>query len=220
MRLLLIEDDTLLGKGVVAGLRQEGHAVDWVRNGEQAMQALDDPAFDLAILDLGLPGIDGLEVLRCLRQRDHPVPVLVLTARDTVADRVRGLDAGADDYLVKPFDLDELGSRVRALLRRSQGRATPELRSGVLLMHPADRHVSFRGAAVELSPREFSILLELLQNAGRVVTRERLLESLYSWDEGVESNALEVHIHHLRRKLDPELIRTIRGVGYMLEEGQ
>lgn len=218
MRLLLVEDDRLLGDGLLAGLRQEGYAVDWVRTGEQALQALADPAFELAILDLGLPGLDGLEVLRRLRQRPAPLPVLVLTARDTVADRVRGLDAGADDYLIKPFDLDELCARVRALLRRSQGRATPELCCGELVLKPAARSVHYRHAPVDLSPREFAILQALMEHAGRVVTRERLLDSLYGWDQGVESNALEVHIHHLRRKLGPGLIRTVRGVGYQLEQ--
>lgn len=216
MRLLLVEDDPLLGDGIATGLRQDGYALDWVRNGEQGWQALVTQEFDLAILDLGLPGMDGLDLLRKLRERKQGIPVLVLTARDSVADRVRGLDTGCDDYMVKPFDLDELSARVRALLRRSQGRASPQLQEGDLVLDPAAHQVTYRGAAVELSPREFTLLQELLENAGRVVSRARLQESLYGWDQSIESNAVEVYVHHLRRKLDADLIHTVRGVGYLL----
>jgi DNA-binding response OmpR family regulator len=216
MRLLLVEDDPLLGDGIATGLRQDGYALDWVRNGEQGWQALVTQEFDLAILDLGLPGMDGLDLLRKLRERKQGIPVLVLTARDSVADRVRGLDTGCDDYMVKPFDLDELSARVRALLRRGQGRASPQLQEGDLVLDPAAHQVTYRGAAVELSPREFTLLQELLENAGRVVSRARLQESLYGWDQSIESNAVEVYVHHLRRKLDADLIHTVRGVGYLL----
>jgi len=218
MRLLLVEDDPLLGEGIRAGLAQAGFAVDWVKDGEQARHALDTEPYALMVLDLGLPRLSGEEVLRRLRARNDPLPVLILTARDTVADRVKGLDAGADDYLVKPFDLDELTARLRALLRRSGGRATPAIVHGSLEVNPAAHAVTLDGRAVDLSPKEFAILHHLLENAGRVLSREQLEQSLYGWGEEVESNAVEVHIHHLRKKLGAELIRTLRGVGYLIDK--
>lgn len=216
MRLLLLEDDPLLGNGIQAGLRQARYAVDWLQDGGAGSRALATSPYDGVILDLGLPVKDGLTVLAELRARRDAVPVLILTARDTVEDRVRGLDRGADDYLVKPFDLSELLARLRALLRRSKGRANPLIEHGNLCLDPSQHQVWQAGANVELSPREFAILHALLDNAGRVLSRGQLEESLYPWDDGVESNAVEVHIHHLRKKLGKETIRTVRGVGYTL----
>jgi DNA-binding response OmpR family regulator len=216
MRLLLVEDDPLLGDGLQVGLSQCGYRVDWVRDGLAASQALLYDRFDLLVLDLGLPGEDGMSVLRRLRGRDDPLPVLILTARDRVEERVAGLDAGADDYLVKPFNLDELTARLRAIQRRGQGRAGPLIRHGGLELDPAGKGVSLDGQPVELTGREFAILQALLDSPGKVLSRERLEGLLYGWDEGAESNAIEVHIHHLRKKLGKELIRTMRGVGYLI----
>lgn len=218
MRLLLVEDDTLLGDGVSAGLRQSGYAVDWVEDGRAAQLALETGSYGLMVLDLGLPRLSGLDLLKWLRGRGDSMPVLILTARDTVADRVQGLDSGADDYLIKPFDLDELSARVRALLRRHAGRATPLLRHGALVLDPAAHRATHAGQPVELTSREFSLLQLLLSNAGKVLSREQLEQSLYGWNEEVESNAVEVHIHHLRKKFGPGLIRTVRGVGYSIEK--
>jgi len=218
MRILLVEDDRLLGDGVKAGLAGAGFAVDWVRDGEAALAALAAESFTAIVLDLGLPRRDGLSVLSALRGAGNPVPVLVLTARDQVVDKVRCLDLGADDYVVKPFDLDELAARLRALVRRSQGRADASLRHGDLVLDPAARSASLKGVPVALTGREFDLLRMLLDAAGRVLTRRMLDEQLYAWGEAVGSNALEVHIHHLRRKLGSELIRTVRGVGYMVDE--
>ena len=218
MRILLVEDDRLLGDGVKAGLAGAGFAVDWVRDGEAALAALAAESFTAIVLDLGLPRRDGLSVLSALRGAGNPVPVLVLTARDQVVDKVRCLDLGADDYVVKPFDLDELAARLRALVRRSQGRADASLRHGDLVLDPAARSASLKGVPVALTGREFDLLRMLLDAAGRVLTRRVLEEQLYAWGEAVESNALEVHIHHLRRKLGSELIRTVRGVGYLVDE--
>jgi len=218
VRVLLVEDDTLLGDGIRAGLRQDGYVVDWFTNGEDAEAALAVEAFDLMVLDLGLPGRDGLEVLNRLRRKGSKVPVLILTARDTVADRVKGLDVGGDDYMVKPFDLDELSARARALIRRSKGRASPTLEIGGLMLDPAAHEVSYEGHAIDLSPKEFAVLQTLMENAGKVVSRSRLQDSIYGWEQDVESNAVEVHVHHLRKKLSSKLIRTIRGVGYMVEK--
>ncbi len=218
MRILLVEDDRLLGDGVKAGLAGAGFAVDWVRDGEAALAALAAESFTAIVLDLGLPRRDGLSVLSALRGAGNPVPVLVLTARDQVVDKVRCLDLGADDYVVKPFDLDELAARLRALVRRSQGRADASLRHGDLVLDPAARSASLKGVPVALTGREFDLLRMLLDAAGRVLTRRMLDEQLYVWGEAVGSNALEVHIHHLRRKLGSELIRTVRGVGYMVDE--
>jgi two-component system response regulator QseB len=216
MRILLVEDDTMLGEGVQRGLRQQGHAVDWVRDGRAADLAVAGEPYDLVLLDLGLPLKGGLDVLRDLRRRGRHVPVLILTAQDAVGDRVAGLDAGADDYLVKPFDLDELAARVRALHRRSIGRAQPVLVHDRLTLDPAMHEVSLDGTPVALSAREFSLLHALLEHPGRPVSRARLEERLYGWGEEVESNAVEVHVHSLRRKLGAEWIKTLRGVGYVI----
>ena len=216
MRLLLIEDDKLLGDGVQAGLTQAGFGVDWVKDGVAAELALKTGDYSGVVLDLGLPRLSGLELLARLRRAGNRVPVLILTARDRIEDRVKGLDEGADDYLVKPFDLHELAARLRALVRRSRGEAAPQLRVGAVVLDPAARRVSFRGRPVELSIREFALLEELMLNAGRVLSREQLAQRLYAWGEEIESNAIEVHVHHLRRKLAPELLRTVRGVGYMM----
>ena len=216
MRLLLVEDDTMLGESVRRGLRQEGHAVDWVRDGEAAELAAAGEPYDVILLDLGLPGRGGLEVLRALRRRGSRVPVLILTAQDAVPDRVTGLDAGADDYLVKPFDLDELAARLRALRRRGDGPADPVLEHGPLTVNPATHEVSLANVPVSLSPHEFSLLKTLLRHPGRPLSRARLEEALYGWGEELESNALEVHVHALRRKLGAGWIKTLRGVGYVI----
>lgn len=214
MRILLAEDDPQLGDGLNVGLRQAGFAVDWVRDGAAADHALGSERFDLLVLDLGLPRLEGMAVLKRLRQRGQILPVLVLTARDATGDKVAGLDAGADDYLVKPVDLDELAARIRALARRATGRAAPMLRQGEVTLDPAAHTVMRGGEPVELSAREFSLLQTLLEGAGRVLTRTQLEQSLYGWGDEPDSNALEVHIHHLRRKLGSDFIRTLRGVGY------
>jgi DNA-binding response OmpR family regulator len=216
MRILVVEDDPLLGDGIQAGLRQAGYSVDWVRDGLAAEQAMAVESYTAVVLDLGLPRLSGLELLRRRRAAGEAVPVLILTARDAVPDRIAGLDAGADDYMVKPFDLDELAARLRALVRRSHGQAAPVLRVGALELDPAAHAARFEGRPVELAAREFAVLQALALNAGRVLSRERLEQALYGWGEEIESNAIEVHIHHLRRKLKPELIRTVRGVGYTM----
>lgn len=218
MRLLLVEDDKLLGDGIQAGLHQAGYAVDWMENGETAEAALQTEDYELMVLDLGLPGRSGLDVLKSLRAKDNDLPVLILTARDTVSDRVAGLDAGADDYLIKPFDLAELNARIRALIRRHKGRASPLIEHGDLTLDPAAHTVTRGGAPVSLSQREFAILQMLLENRGKVLSRARLEEGLYAWGKEVESNAVEVYIHHLRKKLGPGLIRTMRGVGYVIDK--
>ena len=216
MRILLVEDDPQLGDGLSVGLRQAGFAVDWVRDGQSADHALASEAFDLLVLDLGLPRLSGMDVLRQARRRGQQLPILILTARDATGDKIAGLDAGADDYLVKPVDIDELAARIRALARRSAGRAAPLLMHGELQLDPAARTVELAGTAMELSGREFSLLQLLLENTGRVLTRSQLEQSLYGWHEEPDSNALEVHIHHLRKKLGTDLIRTLRGVGYTI----
>jgi len=221
MRLLLVEDDLLLGDGLRAGVAQLGYVAEWVKNGEDALALLAMPAeepFAAVVLDVGLPGQDGLAVLKALRGKGDAIPVLLLTARDTVADRVGGLDAGADDYLVKPFDLDELGARLRALIRRASGRANPLIQHGDLTLDPAAHQLTVAGQAVELSPREYALLELLLNNRGRVLTRQQLEAQLYDLDNSIESNAIEVHIHHLRKKCGSALIRTLRGVGYMVDK--
>jgi len=215
MRILLVEDDRLLGDGLKAGLTQSGYAVDWLRDGEAAVAALSTESFAAVVLDLGLPKRDGLSVLQWLRGRGDATPVLILTARDQLDEKVRGLDLGADDYVLKPFDLDEIAARLRALVRRAHGHPEPVLTLGEIALNPAARTVTRAGEAIELTPREFDLLHLLLQNAGRVLTRRVLEEQLYTWSDAVDSNALEVHIHHLRRKLGNEMIRTVRGVGYM-----
>jgi two-component system response regulator QseB len=216
MRLLLVEDDSMIGAAAQQGLRQEGHAVDWVRDGREAEAAAGNGVYDLVLLDLGLPRRDGLAILRALRARGESVPVLIITARDAVADRVAGLDAGADDYLVKPFDLDELSARVRAVLRRRAGRTESVLRVGGLELDAAARRVRWKGREVALSAREYALLEALADRPGAYLTRAQLEERLYGWDEEIASNAVEVHIHALRRKLDPALIRNVRGMGYTL----
>jgi two-component system response regulator QseB len=216
VRLLLVEDDPMVGESIRDGLGQEGYAVDWVRDGKAAETALGAEPYAAVLLDLGLPRRDGLEVLRAARARRNDVPILVITARDAVADRIKGLDAGADDYLVKPFDLDELAARVRALVRRAEGRAAPVVRHGPIALDPATREVTLRGKPVALSGREFALLQALLQRPGVVLSRAQLEERLYGWEEEVGSNAVEVHIHNLRRKLGADTIRNVRGVGYTI----
>lgn len=216
MRILLVEDDPQLGDGLTIGLRQAGFAVDWVQDGNTADHALQSESFDLVVLDLGLPRLSGMEVLSRARGRGQTMPILILTARDATGDKVSGLDAGADDYLVKPIDLDELTARLRALTRRSAGRADPLLTHGNIVVDPAAHSVTLAGQAIELSSREFSLLQMLLESAGRVLTRSQLEQSIYGWRDEPDSNALEVHIHHLRKKLGSDLIRTLRGVGYTI----
>ncbi|OYY93698.1 MAG: DNA-binding response regulator [Hydrogenophilales bacterium 28-61-23] len=216
MRLLLVEDDAMIGESVHLGLTQDGYAVDWVKDGQTADAALDSEPYDLLLLDLGLPSKDGLQVLRGLRARQKDLPVLILTARDAVADRVAGLDAGADDYLVKPFDLDELAARIRALLRRRAGRAEPLMRHGALSLNPARHEVTLDGVPLRLSAREQSVLLALLERPGLPLSRAQLEQRIYSWKDDVDSNAVEVHIFSLRRKLGAEWIQNLRGVGYLV----
>jgi DNA-binding response OmpR family regulator len=218
MRLLLVEDNESLGKGLYTGLNQAGYAVDWVRDGETAQSAFRTEHYDIAVLDLGLPRKSGIEVLEDLRTSGNKVPVLILTAKDTVNDRIIGLDYGADDYMVKPFDLDELNARLRAILRRSSGRASPKLIRGDIEVDPASHTVIKAGAIVELTPRAFDILRTLMENQGRVMSRSRLEESMYSWKDEIESNAVEVHIHQIRKKLGSDIVRTIRGVGYIMDK--
>ena len=217
MRVLLVEDDALLGDGVRAGLKQAGFAVDWVQDGQAAKIALVTEEYALVVLDLGLPKLSGMDLLKWLRTQVSTIPVLILTARDTLVDRVGGLNAGADDYLIKPFDLDELIARLNALLRRSAGKVTLTLQHGDIELTPSTHQVSKSGQKVELSAREFTLLHELLLHVGRVQSREQLEQHLYGWGEEVESNSVEVHIHHLRKKLGVELIRTLRGVGYVID---
>jgi two-component system OmpR family response regulator/two-component system response regulator QseB len=216
MRILLAEDDALLGDGLRAGLRQQGFQVDWVRTGDAAERELRGEPYAAAVLDLGLPLKDGMDVLAAIRRAGITLPVLVLTARDAVPDRVKGLDAGADDYVVKPVDLEELGARLRALVRRAHGAVQDKLRVGDIVLDPAARTVSREGVAVALAGREFDLLHALMLNAGRVMSREQLEQHLYSWGQEVESNAIEVHVHHLRKKLGASVIQTVRGIGYTL----
>lgn len=216
MRLLLVEDDNMIGEAVRTGLRQEGFTVDWVREAEAGEAALRTEPYALLLLDLGLPRKSGLDWLRELRRRGDPTPVLVITARDAVADRIAGLDGGADDYLVKPFDLEELAARVRAVLRRHAGRAEPLLQHGDLTLDPATRQATLKGQPVTLSAREYALLAALLERPGAILSRAQLEQRLYGWGEEVESNAVEVHIHHLRRKLGTDAIRNVRGLGYTL----
>ena len=216
MRLLLVEDDPMIGTSVQKGLRQDGFVVDWVTDGEAAELALASGVHDLMLLDLGLPKKGGLEVLRGLRARGRDLPVLLVTARDAVPDRIAGLDAGADDYVVKPFDLDELAARIRALLRRRSGRADPVLRHGNIEFNMSRREVRQAGVVVRLSARELALLEAFLDRPGAVLSRAQLEEKLYGWAEEVESNTVEVYIHGLRKKLGADLIRNVRGVGYML----
>lgn len=219
MRILLAEDDSLLGDGLRAGLRQLGFQVDWVRDGEAAERELRAQPYEAAVLDLGLPRKDGLDVLAAIRRAGIKTPVLVLTARDAVPDRIRGLDLGADDYVVKPVDLHELAARLRALVRRAHGQPQECLTAQDIVLDPASRSVRKAGEPVTLSTREFDLLQAFMLGADRVLSREQLEQQLYSWGQEVESNAIEVHVHNLRRKLGPALIHTVRGVGYMLQRG-
>jgi two-component system response regulator QseB len=219
MRLLLAEDDAMIGESVRRGLRQDGFAVDWVQDGRAAEVALADNVHDLVLLDLGLPRKEGLDVLRGMRRRGDARPVLIVTARDAVADRVAGLDAGADDYVLKPFELSELAARIRALLRRRSGRAAPIVAFGDIALDPATHEVRVRGVPIALSAREFALLEALLARPGAVLSRAQLEEKLYGWNEEVGSNAVEVHLHALRRKLPPDTIRNVRGVGWTIARG-
>ena len=220
MRLLLVEDDPMIGDSVRQGLSQDGFVVDWVRDGRAAELSMLNGVYDLLLLDLGLPRKEGLDVLRGLRSKGNAVPVMILTARDAVADRVKGLDAGADDYLVKPFDLDELSARIRALSRRRSGRVEPLIQVGALSMNPATHEVMLKGQPITLSAREFALLAALLDRPGAVLSREQLEEKMYGWDREVGSNTVEVHIHSLRRKLGPDFIKNVRGVGYMVPKSE
>ncbi len=218
MRILLVEDDQLLGDGVKNGLKQYGYTVDWLKDGEAARLALSSETFDLILLDIGLPKMSGLHLLQSIRREGINTPVLILTARESVEDRVKGLDSGADDYLKKPFDLGEVCARIRALVRRSSGRTETVIGYRNILLDPASHSVKVDGNELVLPRREFALLQKLLENVGQVLSREQIAQSLYGWEEEVDSNALEVHIHNLRKKLNASYIRTIRGVGYMLEK--
>ncbi|MEO5670302.1 MAG: response regulator [Ramlibacter sp.] len=219
MRLLLVEDDTMIGRAMRQGLGDAGFAVDWVTDGRAAELALANGVYDIAVLDLGLPAKDGMTLLRELRQRGAHLPVLIVTARDAVADRIAGLNAGADDYVLKPFDLDELVARAHALLRRHAGGASPRLECGSLTLDPLRRQVHHAGQEVQLSPREFALLEALMRRPGAVLSREQLEDTVYGWGEEVGSNAVEVHLHNLRRKLGTHTIRNVRGAGYKVVAG-
>jgi two-component system, OmpR family, response regulator QseB len=219
MRLLLIEDDYLIGRGIEQSLGDQGYAVDWVRDGLSGRAQIASGAHDLAILDLGLPRLDGIDVIRAARREQQQIPILVLTAREAPADRVAGLDAGADDYLIKPFDLDELAARVRALLRRRVGRSDPIIRHRDITLNPSTHRVQFKGETIPLQPREFFLLFALLERPGAVLSRDQLRAKLYRWGADVESNTIDVHVHSLRKKLSADCIRTVRGVGYSTPEG-
>ena len=217
VRLLLVEDDPLLGEGVKIALTREGYTVDWLRDGQQALRALATEEFNLVILDLGLPGLDGIEVLTATREKGITTPILILTARDAMPDRVAGLDHGGDDYLTKPFDIEELSARLRSLLRRSQGRSQPLLIHGDIQINPAAQLLSKAGQIIDLSQKEFIIIRYLMEHKGCPISRSRLEDQLYGWDREIESNALEVHVHNLRKKLGSDVIKTIRGMGYKLD---
>jgi len=216
VRILLVEDDSLLGDGVCAGLRREDNSVDWVKNGETALLATTETQYDCIILDLGLPKISGLEVLHKLRESNNHTPVLILTAQDDISDRVKGLDAGADDYLVKPFAFAELYARLRALSRRKRGITSETIQYKDIKIDAGSHTVEYNDQTVVLSRREFALLLELITNKGRVLSRQHLEQKLYSWSDEVESNTIEVYIHHLRKKFYPELVKTVRGIGYIV----
>ena len=217
MRLLLVEDDEMIGETVLESMRREGYAVDWAHDGREAELSLGSGVYDLVLLDLGLPKKDGIAVLTDYRLRDGDAPVLVLTARDAVSERIGALDAGADDYLIKPFDIDELAARARALLRRRTGKKQPVYRHGAVVLDPAGHEVTMNGESVALLPREFALLRALIEEPARVFTRAELEERMYGWGEEVGSNTIEVHVHSLRRKLGAEQIVTVRGVGYRLK---
>lgn len=217
MRLLLVEDDAILGDGLRAGLTQQGYVVDWVEDGLAAEHALICESYEIVVLDLTLPGKMGLDILKDMRKREDATPVLILTARDAVTERVAGLDSGADDFVVKPFDLDEVCARLRALQRRFGGRGAPLVEHRGIVLDPASHKVTLHEQDLELSSREYELLHFLLENHGKVLSRSRIEDTLYSWSDEVESNAVEVHIHHLRKKLEPGLIRTVRSVGYVID---
>lgn len=219
MKLLLAEDDPMIGASVEQGMRRAGFVVDWCRDGKAAELALETGAYSLLMLDLGLPKQDGLELLRKLRRAGSDIPVLIVTARDAVGDRVAGLNLGADDYLIKPFDLDELEARARALIRRRAGRTLPVMSLGVLVLDPVSHEATLRGQRLSLSQREFTLLEVLMEQPNKVYSREDLEERMYGWDEEISSNAIEVHIHNLRRKLGKNWIRNVRGVGYKIVDG-
>jgi len=216
MRVLLVEDDRMIAQGLQTALRQDGYTVDWMGDGKSAAAALRSSRFDLVLLDLGLPERDGLTVLRELRRHGNATPVIILTARDELQDRIDGLDAGADDYIVKPFDLDEVAARMRSVLRRANGRGDPCIRLGGICLNPATHTVERDGVPVALSAHEFAVLEALLQRPGAILSRAQLEDRLYGWGAQVESNAVEVYVHSLRRKLGSESIRTMRGVGYFI----
>jgi two-component system, OmpR family, response regulator QseB len=218
MDLLLVEDDELLGDGIQSLLQRRGMGVDWVRDGISAMHSLGASRYDVLLLDLNIPWLSGLDIIARLRDRADETPVLVLTARSEVVDRIEALDKGADDYMVKPFDVDELCARIRALHRRHRGRETPRLLHGDLVLDPSARTVTQHSAEIPLSTKEFDILQALMENMGRVMSRQKLNETIYCLDDEVESNVIEVHIHHLRKKLGDHPIRTVRGVGYVIEK--
>ncbi|MET0065772.1 MAG: response regulator transcription factor [Candidatus Thiodiazotropha sp.] len=218
MNLLLVEDDEMLGEGIQTVLIRRGLRVEWVRDGLSAMRSLKSEVYDILLLDLNIPWLSGLEVLARLRAEGNPIPTLVLTARAEVVDRVQALDSGADDYVVKPFDIDELCARIRALHRRYRGMATEMLRHGDLILDPTAHTVTVQNSEIFLSTKEFDILQSLMENMGRVMSRQQLSERVYCLDDDVESNAIEVHIHHLRKKLGEHPIRTVRGVGYVIEK--
>jgi len=218
MRILLVEDDQPLGKALQEGLRHHGHTIDWLTDGISGEQAIKNEEFDAVILDLNLPKQSGYAILKNIRDRGIDTPVLILTARELVEDRVKGLDLGADDYLVKPFDLDELCARLRALQRRFSARAIPIITHGDIELNPAAHIVSYKAEIINMPRREFALLQKLLENAGRVLSRDHLTQNLYGWGEDIDSNALEVHIHNLRKKFGANFIRTIRGVGYMIDK--
>jgi two-component system response regulator QseB len=214
MHVLLVEDDRMIGESICAGLKQDGHVIDWLRDGNSADTALSHEEFDIVLLDLGLPGKDGLDLLRSLRARRKPTPVIILTARDALQDRVAGLDAGADDYLAKPFELDELTARMRAVVRRRGGHAEPVIEVGSVRLDPAKREVTHAGESVNLSAREYAVLEALMLRPGAILSRAQLEDRLYGWGDAIESNAVSVYIHQLRRKLGADFIRNVRGVGY------
>ena len=216
MRVLLVEDDVMIAQGLQTALRQAGFAIDWMRDGDSAAAALQTTTFDVVLLDLGLPHRDGIDVLRDLRRRGDATPVIILTARDEIQHRIAGLDAGADDYIVKPFDLDEVMARMRSVLRRVAGRGDPSIRHGNLRLDPVSRTVERDGVPVGLSAHEYAVIEALLQRPGAVLSRAQLEDRLYGWDEQIGSNAVEVYVHGLRRKLGSDAIRTLRGVGYFV----
>lgn len=216
MRALIVEDDPMIGRAILSGLKNAGYAADWVRDGQEAENAMANGTYDIALLDLALPRRNGLDILKSLRRARNELPIVIITASDSVAHRIAGLDGGADDYLTKPFDLDELLARARAVIRRRAGRSCPKVTYGSLTIDPSKREVIYRDAPVQLSAREFAVLERLMQEPGTVVSRARLEDAVYGWGEEIESNSVEVHLHNLRRKLDPELIRNVRGVGYRI----